>query len=155
MGFLSSADTAGGWINHFQRMERWKDRALLALDDHEGYSFNDANDFVLTYFVWCHSMREWLINSQTMSRQKLDFELHQFVEWEMCRDIANRCRHFELKRKPRDKDWSITREYDIWAELDNRPMRHKLHLVSDDRIIDVRELVCRTFEIWEELLQKI
>ena len=150
-----SADTYGGWKNHFLRLGRWRDRALTALGDYDGHSFHDANDFVLAYFVWCHSMREWLINSGAISRQRLDWRLHEFVEWEVCRDIANRSRHFELRRKPRDKDWSIRREHDIWAQMEDRPMRHKLFVVSGDRIFEADELVDRTYEMWLHITQQL
>lgn len=155
MGLKWSADTVGGWQNHFKRLGRWRKRVLTAIEDTERYDFHDVNDFVLAYFIWCHSLREWLINSETIERRSLDRQLGHFAQWAVCRDIANRSRHFHLTRNPRDKDWSISREYDLWAKLENRPERHKLHIVSDDRIYSVEDLIEETYQMWETILSGV
>lgn len=142
----SSADRTGGWKNHFARLTRWKQRIEKAFENPTDYDFHDVNDFVLTYFVWCHSGREWLINSGVVRAKFLDMQLSRFVEWEVCRDIANRQRHFEINRKPRDKDWSIGREYNPF-----NPEQHKLNIYSGDRIFDALDLMERSHRMWEEI----
>lgn len=153
MGLKWSADTIGGWQNHFKRLERWKNRVLESMEDTSKADLHDVNDFVLAYFMWCHSLRDWLIKSETIDKDELDFELSHFVEWPVCRDIANRNRHFKITRNPRDKDWSIGREYDWQAKGENRPERHKLFVVSGDRIFNVDDLVNRTFEMWRQIVK--
>lgn len=152
MGLKSSADTIGGWQNHFRRLERWKNRVLSSMENTSRADFHDVNDFVLAYFMWCHSLRDWLIQSEVIGSDELDLKLGQFVEWAVCRDIANRNRHFKITRSPRDKDWSISREYDWQASVENRPERHRLFVVSDDRIFMVDDLVNRTFEMWGSIV---
>lgn len=153
MGLKWSADNIGGWQNHFKRLERWRKRVLDSMEDTSKSNFHDVNDFVLAYFMWCHSLRDWLIKSEAMDRAELDRELGQFVEWAICRDIANRNRHFKITQNPRDKDWSIHREYDWQAKVENRPERHRLLVVSDDRIFVVDDLVNRTFEMWQKIVK--
>lgn len=153
MGLKWSADTIGGWQNHFNRLERWKGRVLVSMADTSKADFHEVNDFALTYFMWCHSLRDWLIKSETISERELDCELSQHIEWAVCRDIANRSRHFKITRNPRDADWSISREYDVWAKAENRPERHILNVFSDDRIFRVDDLVNRTFEMWKSIVK--
>jgi len=148
MGRMFSADKTGGWENHFSRLTRWKQRIEKTFENPTEYDFHDVNDYLLTYFVWCHSGREWAINSGVIDQKHLDMLLDRFVEWEICRDIANRQRHFEIDRNPRDKDWSIGREYWPWE-----PERHKLNIFSGDRIFDALDLVQRTHRMWEEISQ--
>lgn len=141
-----SADTYGGWKNHFKRLSRWRDRVEYAYEQPEQHKIHDVLDFILAYFVWCHSLREWAINSKAISRQKLDWLLHEYVEWEICRDIANRQRHFEINRKPRDKDWSVGREYNPF-----NPPEHRINIFSGNRIFEARDLVRRTHQMWDEI----
>ena len=153
MGLKYSADTVRTWQNHFKRMDRWKVRVIEAASSYEDTDFHDVFDFVLAYFVWCHSMREWLINSKAIDKNKLDTELAKYEEWPLCRDIANRSRHFELRMNPKDKDWSIGREYDIFSKMSGQKMRHVLFLVSDDEKYDVVELVGRTQRMWRDIVE--
>jgi hypothetical protein len=92
-----SVDTFGGWANHFLRVERWKDRCLGELKKGYGNESRDVADFALSYFVWCHSLREWLIEGQIIKQEALEI-LKQYPEWQICRDIANRCRHYDFLR---------------------------------------------------------
>lgn len=154
MGLISSADTIGGWKNHFKRMERWKERVLDALDDHDGRDIQEVFDFTLAYFLWCHSFREWLINSGTIDKELLNAELSNSTEWKICRDIANRTRHFDLRNNPRDKDWTLAREYDLWAKVEQRPLRHVPFIVSGDQKLDVKELISSTFNMWKGIVDR-
>ncbi|MEM9377571.1 MAG: hypothetical protein AAGA72_15240 [Pseudomonadota bacterium] len=149
MGYKFSADTIGGWENHFKRMGRWKERVFAETENLSG-NFHTALDFVLAYFVWAHSMRDWLINSG-VPQNDLDQELRKFDQWTICRDIANRSRHLKLTRNPRDADWSIARELDFVSHLQGRE-EQRMFLVSVDKKYDVRLLVLRTNEMWEEVL---
>ena len=155
MGLNASADTIGGWQNHFARLERWKERVLSAMDDPKTYSFHDANDFALAYFVWCHSLAEWLIESGAVQKTDLHDELNVYPKWAICRDIANRSRHFNLTQNPRDKDWSIGREHDLWAKLEKRPERHVLFLVSGNEKYNVEDFVNSTFQMWKQVIEKL
>lgn len=148
-------DTAGGWPNHLRRIARWRDRTLQVLDDADAYPIEDAADFVLAYFVWCHSLRDWLIKSQVIQRTKLDHLLDLYPCWKPCRDIANRCRHFELTINPVDKYWSMRREYDVWAKADGRSEQHRILIFFDGRIFLAKDLVNQCFEMWSDITGSI
>lgn len=154
MGLKFSADTIGGWQNHFDRMGRWQSRALTAANNPADYDFADATDFVLAYFLWCHSLRDWLLKSG-VPQADLDRELSQYPIWKICRDVANRTRHLKLTMNPNDKDWSIGREYDTWAKHEDRSEKHVLFLVANDRKYRVNDLVHQSYEMWKNILNSL
>jgi hypothetical protein len=115
---MTSADRAGGWNNQFRRMQRWQDRAKLALADLPNTQFHDALDVALAYFVWCHSMRDWLIKDNAMTRNEVDSQLSNHATWKIVRDLANRSKHLKITCNPADAEWAVSREYDHFAPLD-------------------------------------
>ncbi|MEM6933844.1 MAG: hypothetical protein AAF526_09690 [Pseudomonadota bacterium] len=123
--------------------------------DYEAYDVADVLDFTLAYFVWCHSMREWVINDGAMSKDELDKKLNEYPVWAICRDIANRCRHFDLNRNPKDKYWSVTGEYDQFHKWTNRKLRHVLNIYSGQDHYHADALVHQTFRMWEEVLEDL
>ncbi|MDX3973488.1 hypothetical protein [Shinella sp.] len=154
LGKDRSIDTAGGWKNHLKRIARWKERSLSALASTSSCDIHDAADTVLAYFVWCHSFRDWLLQTKAIDRQTLDSKLSNYPDWKVCRDIANRCRHYELTHNPSDKYWSMAREYDFWASVEKRPEKHLLFLVFGDQKLSVTDVIHSTFKMWNEVLEE-
>ena len=156
MGFGKdrSIDTAGSWQNHLERMKRWRDRSLSRLNTAGPDDVHDVCDFLLAYFVWCHSFREWLIETDSIKQTDLDIQLSKYPEWKICRDIANRCRHYDLIHNPTDKHWSMGREYDIWAKVENRPERLIVFLVFNGEKHNISDLVHSAFRMWQEILNQ-
>jgi len=152
LGQNLSADTFGGWANHFLRTERWKDRCLAELTKHYGEESRDVPDFAFAYFVWCHSMREWLIEGSIIKSGDIDKSLALYPEWKICRDIANRCRHYDLKKNPTDKHWSIGREYDPFANERNELPREKWFLIFGEEKFELASVISITFKMWGDIL---
>ncbi len=125
---------------------------MSAMADDEACDIHVVFDFALAYFVWCHSLREWVINDGAMPKDKLDVELQQYDVWPVVRDIANRSRHLDLKFNPKDKDWSMKREFDMFGEMTGRTRRHILNLWSGQDHYKVDELVNRSFDMWSSIL---
>lgn len=146
-----SADTSGGWTNHYRRMRRWEVRSLKALNDLPSADFHDAVDFSLAYFVWCHSLREWLLNDKVFSQSALDAELAKYEVWPLCRDIANRTRHLELNRNPTDKDWSAYREYDPFAPTIEGRERHISNIMFNGRKWRTSDAITAATAMWEKI----
>jgi hypothetical protein len=149
-----SADTSGGWINHYRRMRRWEDRSLKALRELPSVEFHDAIDFSLAYFLWAHSLREWLFNDGVFTQDVLDNELSKFKIWKLCRDVANRTRHLDLKRNPTDKDWSAYREYDHFSQMLEGRERHIANILFDGEKLPITEVIRQTSAMWEKILAR-
>jgi hypothetical protein len=133
-------------------MERWKQRCLTELEKPYGEESRDVVDFALSYFVWCHSLREWLIEGAAIEAKALDQNLARYPEWKICRDIANRCRHYDLTKNPSDKHWSMGREYDPFANPRNRLPREKWFLIFGEEKHELASVVSSTFKMWTDIL---
>jgi hypothetical protein len=147
-----SADASGGWKNHYRRMKRWEQRSLQTLRNLPLSDFHDALDFSIAYFLWCHSLREWLINDNVMTEEELNSELSKYSVWKLCRDIANRTRHFELKRNPTDKDWACYREYEPFSSIIEKRERHRVYVIHDGRKWETSEAIIQTAEMWKQII---
>ena len=146
-----SADTNGGWKNHYKRMRRWEVRSLGALNDLPASKFSDAVDFSLAYFLWCHSLRDWLKNDNVFTEEALQAELAKYEVWPLCRDIANRVRHLELRDKPTDKDWSAYREYDPFAPVIEGHERHIANIMFNGKKWRISDAIKAASDMWEEI----
>ena len=112
-----SADSLLGWISHYQRMKRWEQRAQSVAVREIVTQTPETVDFALAYFIWAHSFREWLLESGALPKDALDSYLSTKGEWNLCRDLANRCRHYDLTRSPKDNDFVISYRIDIGAAI--------------------------------------
>ena len=152
---MLGADRHGGWKNHLERTKRWEMRARAALADLPRTDFQEALDFSLAYFVWSHSLREWLIKDNAVGQQVIDTALSAYPEWKILRDLANRSRHLVITQNPTDPDWAVFRVYDPFApHLEGRE-RHHLNLFFDGRQHRVAELVHTTNQMWESVLLEL
>lgn len=152
---MRGADRHGGWRNHYERTKRWQGRAASALNDLPRTEFHEALDFTLAYFVWCHSLREWLIQDNAIGGSLLDDELSRHPEWKIVRDLANRTRHLEITRNPTDAGWLVFREYDPFAPEIEQRERHCLVLLFGGERFQLVDLVGQSGRMWLEVLTKL
>ncbi|NDV02317.1 hypothetical protein [Pseudoroseicyclus tamaricis] len=123
--------------------------AYLPTENAEHHPAYEAVDFALAYFIWAHSLREWLIVDGGVEKAELDAFLAKFPCWFVCRDIANRTRHLDLKRSPTDKDWEISRSYVPFSEqLSEHGEYEWLVHHNDDRFM-LAELVSKVQTMWQ------
>lgn len=63
---------------------------------------NTVNDRVLTFFIFCHHIKDWIINDYSVDPQVVE-KVEPFIEanpcLKFCTDIANGVKHLKLKRK--------------------------------------------------------
>lgn len=147
-----SADTNGGWKNHYLRMRRWEVRSLLTLRNLPESDFQDAIDFSLAYFLWSYSLFEWLHEDGAIDKLKLSEKLNGYTVWPLCRDIANRVRHFDLRHKPMDKNWSAYREYLPFESQIAGKEKHEANIMFDGRKWRITEAIFEASKMWEEIV---
>lgn len=150
-----SADTNGGWRNQFRRMDRWKERAVPLSSERSGKATGDAVDFALAYFIWAHSLRDWLIEDQAVKKEQLDDLLGKSKAWKICRDMANRSRHFNLKQNPTDKDWSLLRSYDPFSEVFDGVGISYWEIYFGDEKLRLGEVILQVHNMWLDVLEKL
>ena len=114
--------------------------------------FHEALDLTLAYFVWCHSVRDWLIKDCAVTSRWLDDQLLAYPVWKIVRDIANRSKHLRITRNPTDADWVISREYDHFAILIEGRERHHMILYFNGKKERVSDVVRRAARMWDEIV---
>lgn len=148
-----SADTIGGWQNQFDRLTRWRQRCIAEM--RRPYGKEQAAtvlDFALSYFLTCHSLREWLIKDKAINKDALANDLKQYSCWPICRDIANRSRHFRISQNPVDPFWTLHREFDPFASEKNKSPRENWYLVFVDKRVELQTVVGVTYDMWVNVL---
>ncbi len=150
-----SGDSSGGWLNHYQRMKRWESRAQSVAVRTIATQTHDAIDFALAYFVWAHSFREWLIETNTATRSQLNVLLDGRSEWRLCRDIANRCRHYNLTKNPTDNDFVVSVRIDLNALLAGRTEQVMPGVFHGGQHFDFHACINDISRMWEEVIDEL
>lgn len=151
---MRSADNAAGWLSHYRRTLRWAERAEQLLEALPETDFHDALDFTLAYFVWCHSLRDWLIKTGALDENTINAELKKYPEWKRVRDLGNRQRHPVLTQNPTDADWAMAREYDVFSPVLEGRERHHLNLYFDGEKLLVLPLLRKSRSMWQSILEE-
>jgi hypothetical protein len=75
-------------------------------------SFQERLDFFLAFFLNCYALRDWFINSNSISQTEMDELIKSDEAMRLCRDICNRSKHLTLNRPAStEPNFSIGREY--------------------------------------------
>ena len=135
------------WITQFDRMQRWSNRAQLALKKSE-LAEEDLDD-IYAFFISAFSLRDWLKNSSEIQINNLDQKLHAFKYWGLCRDMANGLKHFELNSPSFDPNFTI------WcANLSRSPkiVNEYWYILADNKILSMQLVVESTTKFLSDLL---
>lgn len=144
-----SADSKLGWVSHYQRMKRWEDRAQAVAVCSFATQTPDTLDFALAYFIWAHSFRDWLVETNAVPAKEIDAYLRDNQHWQLCRDVANRCRHYNLTRSPTDNDFVILFRLDVNAALAGNSEQVFGGTSHNGKRIEFRESVNQISRMWE------
>lgn len=140
-------------------MERWQRRTTDVLSNLQNAEFHDALDFALAYFIWSHSLLEWLVKDDVVSKNKLDTCLEANKDWKtywpIVRDLANRSRHMVIDRDPKDADWFVLREYDVFAVHVEGRERHHMVLFHDKQKYRLLDVVTASGAMWRHVLSDL
>lgn len=143
MGLLWSAENIFSWRSQHARVKRWSQR----LHEPQDADFQDRLDFFLAFFVNCYALRDWLINSNSISQKEMDSLIHANEAMRLCRDICNRSKHFTLNRSPStEANFSIGREF--------RPFDggYRFFIQYLDSMRDLLEVAMSCIEFWDDFL---
>lgn len=62
-------------------------------------------DMLLTFFLNCYALRDWLINSNALAVKIIDGEINNNLAMRLCRDLCNRSKDLVA---PRCLEWVAT-----------------------------------------------
>jgi hypothetical protein len=66
---------------------------------------------LLTFFLNCYALRDWLSKSSTLAANVIDTEIDGSFAMQLCRDLCNRSKHLTISRPSVDANFVITMEY--------------------------------------------
>jgi hypothetical protein len=99
--------------SQYRRMER---KYKEILDDFEGTIFSKSSekrlDVVYDFFLICYHLREWVEKDEKICTE-IKKNIPTFekpdspVQFQMCRDLCNKSKHFILEKKPNDVNTKI------------------------------------------------
>jgi len=79
---------------------------------HERLKDDASLDMLLTFFLNCYALRDWLHNSGALDGNITDIFVKGDPALSLCRDLCNRSKHLILTGRPSvDADFSIVLEY--------------------------------------------
>lgn len=90
-----------------------------------------------------------------MDKSELSQRLESYAVWPLCRDVANRVRHFDLRHRPKDKDWAAYREYLPFESHIAGKEKHAANLMFDGRKWLVAEAISEASKMWKEILHDL
>lgn len=143
MGLLWSAESIFSWRSQHDRVKRWSQR----LHEYQDADFQDRLDFFLAFFINCYSLRDWFINSNSISQKEMDGLIQSSEAMRLCRDICNRSKHLTLNRSPStEANFSIGREY--------RPFDrgYRFFIQYLDSMRDLMEIAMSCLQFWDDFL---
>ncbi len=109
-GVPLSVHTSNGWYGQFERMERFKDRAINAKNE------DDSLDFSFAFFQSCYHLREWIPIFEQIESALWSEKWKKFISaydcMKYCRDLSNITKHMKINHASTTENIVITRNYE-------------------------------------------
>ena len=142
MSLRWSAENIFSWRSQHERVKRWSHR-LHEVGDAD--SFQERLDFFLAFFLNCYALRDWFINSNSISKREMDNLIQSNEAMCLCRDICNRSKHLTLRLPPStEANFSIGREYS--------PSGDRFFIAYLDSIRDLFGVAMSCVKFWDDFL---
>lgn len=142
MGLRWSAENILSWRSQHDRVKRWSHR-LNKFGD--AGSFQERLDFFLAFFLNCYALRDWFINSNSISQREMDDLIQSDEAMRLCRDICNRSKHLTLNRPAStEPNFSIGREYS--------PSGDQFFIAYLGNVRDLFEVAMSCVKFWDDFL---
>jgi len=136
----------GGWQGHLARIARWYQRSSTAA---EAY---DQIDFLYAFFESSFALRDWLLDTGTVSKEDVCSLFATHVELRINRDLANSLKHHSITQPSQERPPAILREYAPESPTFGSSCR--LIILSEGEKYDALTLAKRCLEIWREFLNQ-
>jgi hypothetical protein len=139
-----SLENIYSWKSQYERIKRWERRLITYASDNE----HDPLDFYIAFFQSCYHMRDWLIKSGAMERDRIDELISSNTNMRLCRDICNRSKHLTL-----DRPASVDPRFSIVVEYRGRSAPMALVIVADYQKFELAGVVAGCVAFWEALVR--
>ncbi|NMC29944.1 MAG: hypothetical protein GYA45_07735 [Pelolinea sp.] len=136
---------SGGWQSQFKRVKRWYQRAQNTSNS------IDRLDFLYTFFENAFHLRDWLIYTNSVSRDELNKLFRENESMSLCRDLANSHKHYAINSPSQPIPPSEIREYT--TQNGNLGSNYSLIIISDGKKIDAFLLAGKIMQTWEHFIK--
>jgi hypothetical protein len=149
-----SLHKSAGWQGQFDRLKRWHNRIKKVRWQIPGSeSAEEYEDYLYAFFMNCYHLQDWLHYSAGISTGDLKQFIDSHPEMQVCRDICNGIKHFNLSTSKRDNHFAIGREYVPQSISGSNPsIKAKIFIISGSDKYDLFHLTNRCMELWVEFL---
>jgi hypothetical protein len=141
-----------GWEGQFKRMLRWYEKFLqtdpgnFAADD-----IQSQHDVLIACFQNIYILKDWLHYSGGIPKKELNEFINRNIELQICGDICNGTKHFEMYRKNVDANFRIIGEYNPFHELFGP--QNKIIILSGGHKFELKELALVCITLWINFIQ--
>lgn len=142
----------GGWKGQYWRMIRWHKKFIATNPgDFESPGIHEQLDIVYACFQNIFFLKDWLIHDAHLSSTLLNDFINNNIELQLCRDICNGTKHFNLNHASVDADFTIIREYNPFHKVWNE-QRNNAIILSGGHKFELKKLASDCISLWDLFL---
>jgi len=131
------------WFNKFQKADP---------GNFEDPRIDEQHDIVYACFQNIFYMKDWLHHSAKISKKELDIFVNNNLELQICRDICNGTKHFNLDHASVDDDFTIIREYHPFHKVFEQDKYHLIILAGGHKF-ELKQLARQCINLWDGFLR--
>lgn len=141
-----------GWGGQYQRMIRWYNKFIATSPGNfENPNIDDHHDILYSCFQNIFYLKDWLQYDGAISKDKLNEFINDHIELQLCRDICNGTKHFDLNNPSIEADFTIIREYEPYHEVLGTE-KNKIIILSGGHKFDLKELAQSCINLWDKFI---
>ena len=91
------------------------------------------------------------MNDASLSKDTNNNFVNQHLEIQLCRDICNSTKHFELNNASVEADFTIIREYNPFSKVWGQERNNKI-ILSDGHKFELKALAASSITLWENFI---
>jgi len=142
-----------GWVGQYNRMLRWYEKFKRSNPaDFESPNAEESQDLLFTCFQNIFILKDWLHHSAGISKKDLNDFISKNIELQICRDICNGTKHFDLTNASVDNDFTIIREYEPFHKVLGLE-RNKIIILAGGHKYELKSLAWDCIKLWQEFLK--
>jgi hypothetical protein len=142
-----------GWVGQYQRMIRWYEKFKKTdPGDFEALGIEDDHDILFTCFQNIFILKDWLHHSASIPKKTLNDFIETNLELQICRDICNGTKHFDLKQASVDNDFTIIREF-VPFHKERDLNRNRIIILTGGHKYELKELAHKCILLWNQFLR--
>ena len=142
------------YLEQYERVKRWFTRFEEINDGktHDRHS-DYYQDEVYAFFQNCYHLKDWVIQSEVIPKEKVEDFINQSTELRICADLCNGSKHLQLNRtRTGDDSTDITARHYDFSVSEKRISVH-YYVVSDNKKYDAFSLATSCIKEWYDFLK--